>query len=227
MAYIQITTRCNMSCVHCCYRCTPEGEDMSIETFQNALAFEGECIAIGGGEPTLHPQFWEFIGVALGSADFVWLATNGSQKLTSLALAKLTAKQVLQCEISLDEYHDYSMVDVEVRHAFSKIKGSVRDVTRNGEQYPVNAGRWKDWKGRADHEGRDECVCPEAMIRPNGDIMACGCEDAPLMGNVNTYGPDFEYPADYEWGECWKGQECFKQKGGDAIETHNAMVQKV
>ncbi len=59
--YIQITTRCNMSCEHCCYSCTHEGEDMSLETFRNCLGFD-EYNTLGGGEPTIHPLFWQFLG---------------------------------------------------------------------------------------------------------------------------------------------------------------------
>ncbi len=30
--YIQITTRCNMFCEHCCMNATADGDDMNIET---------------------------------------------------------------------------------------------------------------------------------------------------------------------------------------------------
>jgi len=210
MSYIQITTRCNMMCDHCCYRCTPDGEDMSIETFQNALAFEGECVAIGGGEPTLHPHFWEIMGIALGTAEYVWLATNGTQTRTSLALAKMAKKGVIGCELSLDQFHEYSMVDEEVKVAFWALEHGIRDITRDGSQDPVRAGRYNDY--RDEDEGRDECPCPEPMIKPNGDVMACGCEDAPFIGNVNAAGSFIEITDDYEYGECWKNQECFKVK---------------
>jgi len=195
---------------------------MSIETYMNALAYEGDSIAIGGGEPTLHPRFWEFIGLALGSADYVWLATNGTQKHTSLALAKMAGKLVIGCELSLDEFHDYSMVDHEVKVAFWNLKGAIRDITKDGSQDPIRAGRYNDY--RDEDQGRDGCCCEEFIVKPNGDVMVCGCEDAPRVGNVND---SVDPPEDHEWGVCWKEQECFKQKGGDAIETHNAMVQKV
>ena len=197
---------------------------MSRDTFIKAMAFEGECVSIGGGEPTLHPQFWEFIGLALGSADYVWLATNGTQTLTALALAKLAKKGVIGCELSLDDgWHDGSMVDQEVKVAFWDLKAGIRDISKSGSQDPCRAGRYNDF--REEDEGIDNCVCPDLLIRPNGDIMACGCEDAPQMGSVFDPSVIFDDP-DFEWGECWKDQERFK-KGGDAIETHNAMVQKV
>lgn len=64
-----LTTRCNMSCEHCCSNCTAEGQDMSYETWGKALAFVldwgGETISLGGGEPTLHPLFWQILGESM------------------------------------------------------------------------------------------------------------------------------------------------------------------
>ena len=202
MAYIQITTRCNMVCDHCCYRCGPEGEDMSLEVYKAALAMDDETVSIGGGEPTLHPQFWEFIGLALGHCDYVWLATNGSLKETSLALARMAKKEVLGCELSLDDFHDYDMVDPQVRIAFQALPHAIRDVTNRGERDPIRAGRFKEYSDEG--EGREDCPCSEFMVKPNGDVMTCGCEDSPRLGNVLT---GYEIPEDYEWGECWKHQE--------------------
>lgn len=51
--YLQITTRCNMHCDHCCYRCEETGEDMSLEIFEKALSYDDETATIGGGEPTV------------------------------------------------------------------------------------------------------------------------------------------------------------------------------
>ena len=56
MMYVMITTRCNMTCCHCAYSCTAEGEDMSMDTFRRAIDFMHEWgeepISIGGGERT-------------------------------------------------------------------------------------------------------------------------------------------------------------------------------
>ena len=63
--YIQITTRCNMSCLHCCYGCNDkDGEDMPVETFELIMEKWGEKICktdgrniiLGGGEPTGGPD---------------------------------------------------------------------------------------------------------------------------------------------------------------------------
>ena len=200
--YIQITTRCNMECGHCCYSCTNEGEDMTTEVFKKALAYDDEVVSIGGGEPTIHPKFWEFISLALGTCDYVWLSTNVKNTEIALMLAKLHKKKVLQCELSLDEYHEY--IEEEVRVAFWKIE-SIRDVTRDGSKNPIRIGRAKDILDEDDVCEEDEtCPCSEFVVKPNGDVMACGCEDAPRLGNVTDDQFDLWeiLGDDYEWGEC-------------------------
>ena len=211
MAYIQITTRCNMTCEHCCHSCTSKGEDMTAEIYKLALALDEETVSIGGGEPTIHPKFWEFIGLALGNVEYVWLATNGSVKDTALALARMAKKEVLGCDLSQDEFHDYDMVDDDVREAFGNLKHGIRDVTLDGSKDPILAGRFRQYAEDCGLKGSPGCVCEDYVIKPNGDVMVCGCDDAPLLGNLLNEGFDIhqamtdKYGEDYEQ-ECWHNQ---------------------
>ena len=82
--YLQITTKCNMTCDHCCYSCTKYGRHGDYNTIIEAIRFASsyygdENISIGGGEPTLHPKFFEILKEAINNFDYVWMATNGSQ----------------------------------------------------------------------------------------------------------------------------------------------------
>lgn len=182
---------------------------MSIATFKNALqALDDESVSIGGGEPTIHPQFWEMIGLALGSCESVWLATNGKATDTALALANLAKRGVLGCDLSTDAYHE--PVEPAVYEVFKRdsrpgeyignrqtddMRGE-RDVTFQGTKEPIMAGRC-DWGNEGD------CVCSEFIVEPNGDVRGCGCFDAPCFGNVNN---TVEFPDDWEWGECTHDQ---------------------
>lgn len=206
--YVQITTRCNMSCAHCCMSATAKGKDMSIKTFRNVLHYCDGYISIGGGEPTLHKLFWQFLCEAIGSCEAVWLATNGSKTDIALTLAKMAKTGTIQCALSQDAYHD--PIDPKVVDAFTVDKNtdyygygrlhyeynnldsrSIRNVTN----HEINAGRC-DF-------GEDGCVCPELLVKPNGDVKLCGCVDAPFVGNVNT---GLDIPLDFCYGECWKRQ---------------------
>ena len=62
--YLQITTKCNMTCSHCCYSCNKNGKHADFNTIIDAIAFARDCdesISIGGGEPTLHPDFFRIL----------------------------------------------------------------------------------------------------------------------------------------------------------------------
>lgn len=215
--YYQITNRCNMLCDHCCTNSTAKGEDMSIQTFKNALKHDwSECVALGGGEPTIHPQFWEFIGIALGHFDHVWLATNGKKTDIALTLANLARKGVLGVALSQDEFHD--RINPKVVDAFTKEHRSshndfiygrsdndqreIRNTT--AENDPYKTGRC-DW-------GRDGCVCEDLVVLPSGDIQPCGCYEAKdyIIGNVND--PNWSLPENWEYGLCYKDQPAISRR---------------
>ncbi len=80
--YLQITTKCNMACPHCCYSCSMKGKHGDLQTIKDSIRFAldyTEIISIGGGEPTLHPDFFEILKTCLWEFDSVWMATNGSK----------------------------------------------------------------------------------------------------------------------------------------------------
>ena len=182
MAYIMLTTRCNFKCDHCCRDSTPRGSrevgrDISIETFKKAAKlFEGQSLSLGGGEPTLHPKFWEILGISLRYAEFIWLATNGSQTNDALVLASISKNEILSVELSRDNFHDE--IDERVVKAFGS---HVRRVTRI---LPVGrakkTGVWTEDKG---------CPCGEITVTPDGRIWLCGHKKKQL-GTVNS--PDRE-----------------------------------
>lgn len=61
---IQITNKCHEGCAHCMQCSNPHGEHMDMTNFKNALRFARflgvSSYIITGGEPTEHPQFYEF-----------------------------------------------------------------------------------------------------------------------------------------------------------------------
>ena len=202
--YIQITTRCNMKCKHCGFACTKKGHDMSMETFQKAIFMardHGTYITIGGGEPTLHPLFKDFVMHAVWElasnsveAGFpaVALITNGSNTELSLNLAKLSQTGVIWASVSHDEYHD--PIDPRVLSAFTPPASSnnifgysqakieqhdyrgIRDTSENLMPF----GRGKKWV--KSHQG--SCFCDSLLIDPKGEIFPCGCK-IKSIGNIH------------------------------------------
>lgn len=204
--YLEITTRCNMRCIHCCWSRNGRGEDMSMDVLKAALKLADgneETISIGGGEPTLHPGFKEMLIeiISHSSEDLPpWIATNGSRREEALLLARLSMAGVIQAVLSWDDFHDRDMVDDEVHDAFAKIRG----LWGNGSRRIGANGRALRNRTTLENMGyslTDECACPDIFVRASGDIHVCGCKDSPRIGDVWD---GYEYPENP--GECFRNQ---------------------
>ena len=80
---IKITEHCSMGCSHCMNNATPNNKHMDLNTFKKALDFQktygGPFCMITGGEPTEHPAFAFYLGIAMETLKncYVTVATNG------------------------------------------------------------------------------------------------------------------------------------------------------
>jgi len=61
--YVALTNHCNRSCPWCSTCSSPRGNSwLSLADFERSLPAEGPFqVQLEGGEPTLHPEFWEFV----------------------------------------------------------------------------------------------------------------------------------------------------------------------
>lgn len=64
-AYIELTSKCNLRCLHCYNEFGVLKDLFSMKEYKNVLDSlpEGKetAVTLSGGEPLLHPQIWEFI----------------------------------------------------------------------------------------------------------------------------------------------------------------------
>lgn len=69
--YIEITSNCNLRCIHCYNESGELRDQISVEAFKNVLGCydnpKKASITLSGGEPLLHPQVWKFIDMMLES----------------------------------------------------------------------------------------------------------------------------------------------------------------
>ena len=179
-----------MLCKHCCFACTSKGHDMTQDTFTKALqmAVDNESpITLGGGEPTLHPLFKDFLFQAIWAMSSitvsngfpaVHMVTNGSNTEIALKLADLAYKGVIGCNLSQDAYHD--PIDEKVVRAFTPPKGSdYRSRLENNDCRGINAGngfiqkqgRAKSWGNRSQSDG----CCGGVAVHPTGKVYPCTC----------------------------------------------------
>ena len=196
---------------------------MDERTFVRTLdlcAEYGQTPYIGGGEPTVHPQFWQFLGLILGRAheydlEMLGMHTNGKRTNDALALATLARRGVLGVTLSTDSYHE--PIDPEVLKAFTG-KGRTGDHwatserrdphdlrgTANGADRQIVAmGRGKRITGAR----RDYCVCEDLQVDPDGRIWACGCKRTQFGTVWDPHLPDNAFEM-----ACWERKVAEEEK---------------
>ena len=99
--HLYITNECNLDCEMCYYRkATDPKEELTLEQlkglFEEWQRYKLTSIAIGGGEPLLHPNIKEIVQLAKDMGFFIAVTTNGT------VLKPISPHRV---HISYDEIH--------------------------------------------------------------------------------------------------------------------------
>lgn len=238
--YLQITTKCNFRCAHCCYSCNNHGKHMDYNTAIDAITFArdtfgDESISIGGGEPTLHPRFFDILRHCLNDFDYVWMATNGSKEKKMWRLVDIIEGEDYDHEdeenysyqsidgsngklcvaLSYDHFHRSFPINEKVvafwkRNAEKHRSGyEIRDITqgRVGVIKQGRAIRTQVWQT----EG--ECVCETIMIKPDGSLRLCGCTKSPVIGDI-WYGIKEKWQRVINYDEGFREAECYRRISG-------------
>ncbi|WP_409465357.1 mycofactocin radical SAM maturase [Amycolatopsis sp. GA6-003] len=173
----ELTYACNLSCVHCLSssgrrdprELSTEECKALIDGFERMRIF---YVNIGGGEPTVRPDFWELVDYATEHHVGVKFSTNGV-KITEDVAKRLAGSDYVDVQISLDgateEVNDHVRGPGSYRTAiramenlaaagFGNFKISVV-VTRQ------NAGQLDDFKAIADRYGAQLRL---TRLRPSG-----------------------------------------------------------
>ena len=189
MAYLQITTACNMRCRHCMFSCTEHGRHMSMEVVRAAVKFAQDHsteLFIGGGEPTCHPRFWEIFGLIMkANSDWsdgagvppVGLVTNGKNTEDALTLARLARNGYCSVSLSRDQYHE--PIDDRVIRAFTKTTPETSYRVRENDYRDLRDRRIEFIKGTGRGRnlvGATECDACSILIAPTGSVYRCACK---------------------------------------------------
>jgi hypothetical protein len=185
-----------MKCAHCGFNASPRGKNyMSFEVFLAGITLAeklGAGVFLGGGEPTDHPLFSSFV-VKMLEAEIELEASGVITNGTNVKEAKLISKlsDVFYTAISLDPYHDTTMVSEEVK----RLKFS--DVRKSSFVFYVGRA-----KKIADAK-KGHCICSELFLNWNGDLFSCGCKKE-YFGNVLK---EVFIPSNRSLCSCYKEKE--------------------
>ncbi len=102
--FFEITNKCNLSCRHCGSQCTERGQMLSAEDVRSVLqSIRGErpTICLTGGEPMLHPAFFE-IAKCVRDMGFCWGMTTNATLIEQTEAEKLKEAGMSTVSVSLD-----------------------------------------------------------------------------------------------------------------------------
>jgi len=169
---------------------------MPMDIFREAVAVSGNYdspIAIGGGEPTLHPDLLAMLGIAsFLSSEPVFMVTNGTcpEKLWH-TLMEARERERINIHVSNDLWHDLSMVEPWVDRDAYRHKLWWGDPS-NGHRTLVRRGRakrnWKKLLWECEQSGIEvhveEADCGDPRVSPDGRVWA----DVPGGGAMGMIG---------------------------------------
>jgi mycofactocin radical SAM maturase len=173
----ELTYGCNLACVHCLSSSGRRDPDelSTSELFavvDELAAMQVFYVNIGGGEPTLRPDFWDLLDYSVASKVGVKFSTNGS-RITPAAAARIAATDYVDVQISLDGADaatndavrgdgSYAMaIDAMDRLAAAGMRGFKVSVVVTRE----NVGQLDDFRSLADRYGAQLRL---TRLRPSG-----------------------------------------------------------
>src|SRR6201987_4283127 len=102
----ELTYACNLACVHCLSSSGKrDPRELSTQSCKDIIdeleRMQVFYVNIGGGEPTVRPDFWELVDYATAHHVGVKFSTNGV-RITPEVAARLAASDYVDVQISLD-----------------------------------------------------------------------------------------------------------------------------
>ncbi len=125
---IMITNKCFEDCPHCMECSNPNGQHMDIETFRRAVMFAkfigSKLVGISGGEPTTHPEFFNFCKIVDEEKMLFVIMSNGTW-----CLEDSWNKDIPKTEAEIKKIHGFRwfvMMQIYSNKAFYKDYEAIR-----------------------------------------------------------------------------------------------------
>ena len=112
--FFELTDRCNLRCRHCGSSCTAEGQALTKDDVERTLKTiqqspDKPTICLTGGEPMMHPDFFEIAGL-VKEMGFNWGMTTNATLIDDASAQKLKEAGMSTVSVSLDgmeRSHDF------------------------------------------------------------------------------------------------------------------------
>src|SRR5690348_5932123 len=140
----QITNECNLACLHCIEESGPGkafpdelDADGVLRVVDELMANEVPYLSFSGGEPMLHPHFFEMVERVTARGSQLKIDTNGHY-LTPDNCARLKALEVKAVQVSLDGASSATFGRMRVRGEFDRTIEGIRNLVAEGVSVEVN-----------------------------------------------------------------------------------------
>jgi mycofactocin biosynthetic radical S-adenosylmethionine protein MftC len=173
----ELTYACNLACVHC-LSSSGRRDPRELTTAQCAAVIDDLArmqvfyVNIGGGEPTVRPDFWELVDHATGQHVGVKFSTNGV-KITPATAHRLAGSDYVDVQISLDGASEQVNDAVRGRGSYATAVRAMQhlaDAGVRGFKISVvmtrhNVGQLDEFQALADRYGAQLRI---TRLRPSG-----------------------------------------------------------
>jgi radical SAM protein with 4Fe4S-binding SPASM domain len=133
---LELTYSCNLKCLHCYASSSFEkNKKIPFEKLKEILSFlkEKGCkvIELTGGEPFLHPDFYEILKFSCENFDYVGISTNGTKIDEKYIQAFKEYKDKIIFNVSLDGPKNIHDEKRGVEGSFDKTINSIEKLSKN------------------------------------------------------------------------------------------------
>ena len=140
----QITNECNLACLHCIEESGPGkafadelGREEALAVIDELMDNEVPYLSFSGGEPMLHPHFYEMVERVTARGSQLKMETNGHY-LSPENCARLKDLGVKAVQVSLDGATSATFGRMRVRGEFDKTVAGIRNLAAAGVPIEIN-----------------------------------------------------------------------------------------
>ena len=189
----QITGRCNLSCAHCLAGGGSRQDELHMDEIKDFLDDLAKMkvfyINAGGGEPLLHPRFFEIVDYADEKGIYVQFSTNGT--LIDSALAGEIAARGLRVQVSLDGWQPSVNDPIRGAGTFQEAVEALRCLKRKERNGSGELCCGPGIRGRAGQKARVGCLIRRRpaviQLRPAGRPGSDGGRGAATRNSTDLY----------------------------------------